>query len=43
MWFYRPKFLVYYREATLAKQGVNPLVENLYHLFRGPDVQATPH
>jgi transposase len=27
---------------TLAKQGIDSLVENLYHLFRGPDVQATP-
>jgi transposase len=27
---------------TLAKQRVDSLVENLYHLFRGPDVQATP-
>lgn len=27
---------------TLAKQGVDSLVENLYQLFRGPDVQATP-
>jgi hypothetical protein len=27
---------------TLAKQGVESLVENLYHLFRGLDVQATP-
>jgi transposase len=27
---------------TLAKQGVESLVENLYHLFRGPDVHATP-
>jgi transposase len=27
---------------TLAKQSVDSLVENLYQLFRGPDVQATP-
>ena len=27
---------------TLAKHGVASLVENLYQLFRGPDVQATP-
>jgi len=27
---------------TLAKQGVDSLVENLYQLFRCPDVQATP-
>jgi len=27
---------------TLATQRVDSLVENLYHLFRGPDVQATP-
>jgi transposase len=27
---------------TLAKQRVDSLVENLYRLFRGPDVQATP-
>jgi transposase len=27
---------------TLAKQGMDALVENLSHLFRGPDVQATP-
>lgn len=27
---------------TLAKQGIESLVENLYQLFRGPDVQATP-
>jgi hypothetical protein len=27
---------------TLAKQRVDSLVENLYQLFRGPDVQATP-
>ena len=26
---------------TLAKQGVESLVENLYQLFRGPDVHAT--
>lgn len=27
---------------TLAKQRVDSLVENLYQLFRSPDVQATP-
>jgi hypothetical protein len=27
---------------TLAKQGMDSLVENLYQLFRCPDVQATP-
>jgi hypothetical protein len=27
---------------TLAKQGMDSMVENLYQLFRGPDVQATP-
>jgi hypothetical protein len=27
---------------TLAKHGVEPLVESLYQLFRGPNVQATP-
>jgi hypothetical protein len=27
---------------TLAKQSVDSLVENLYQLFRSPDVQATP-
>jgi transposase len=27
---------------TLAKQGMDSLVANLYQLFRGPDVQATP-
>jgi transposase len=27
---------------TLAKQRVDSLVETLYQLFRGPDVQATP-
>jgi transposase len=27
---------------TLAKHRVDSLVENLYQLFRGPDVQATP-
>ena len=27
---------------TLAKQGIESLVENLSQLFRGPDVQATP-
>jgi transposase len=27
---------------TLAKQGMDSLVENLSQLFRGPDVQATP-
>jgi hypothetical protein len=27
---------------TLAKQRVDSLVENLYQLFGGPDVQATP-
>jgi transposase len=27
---------------TLAKHGVDSLVENLYQLFRCPDVQATP-
>jgi hypothetical protein len=27
---------------TLAKQSVDSLVENLYQLFRGPAVQATP-
>jgi hypothetical protein len=27
---------------TLAKQRIDSLVENLYQLFRGPDVQATP-
>jgi hypothetical protein len=26
---------------TLAKQGIKSLGENLYQLFRGPDVQAT--
>jgi hypothetical protein len=26
---------------TLAKQRVDSLVEHLYHLFRGPGVQAT--
>jgi transposase len=26
----------------LTKDGVDSLVENLYHLFRCPDVQATP-
>jgi hypothetical protein len=26
---------------TLAKQGIDALVENLYQLFRGPDVQVT--
>jgi hypothetical protein len=27
---------------TLAKQRVDSLVENLYRLFRGPDIQVTP-
>jgi hypothetical protein len=27
---------------TLAKQGVDSLVENLCHLFRGPNAHATP-
>ena len=27
---------------TLAKQGIDSLVENLYQVFRGPAVQATP-
>jgi len=27
---------------TLAKHGVDSLVENLSQLFRGPDVHATP-
>jgi hypothetical protein len=27
---------------TLAKHGVESLVENLSHLFRCPDLQATP-
>jgi hypothetical protein len=27
---------------TLAKQGLDSCMEGLYHLFRSPDVQATP-
>jgi uncharacterized small protein (DUF1192 family)/transposase len=27
---------------TLAKQGIDSLVENLYHLFRSPSVQVVP-
>jgi len=27
---------------TLVKHGLDSLVENLYQLFRGPDVQAVP-
>jgi transposase len=27
---------------TLAKQGIDSLIENLYQLFRGPAMQATP-
>jgi hypothetical protein len=29
-------------ERTLAKPGIDALVEHLYQLFRGPDVHATP-
>jgi hypothetical protein len=28
---------------TLAKNGIDSLVDGLYHVFRCPNVQAVPH